>query len=309
MIKRALLLIFVLVFAASCSQWDRLTGNHVIKVGKVKLYKDDIQAEMATIASFSGQLYQGAEGTAKFVRELADKEILYLEAIKRGFHQDKVFLKRFEETAGEAKDRGIKQVNGVQPWQRNLLVGYFMEKELGPVSKVTEAELKDFYDSHRYQVRISLIMVPDRMAARHVYKRIRDGGSFAEAASELSLDKESAKAGGDLGWFSPLSGGKLDQRVGRMISILRKGDVSGPVITDNGVDIIKATDIRPDSASFDKVKDDLSLKLTLEKRRAAYDRLLEALKGVYKVEINEKAVARLSFPPLAGNPRQPAGQP
>lgn len=291
--KRLLLVVLILVFASSC---NRGKGSYVVKVGDVKLTQEEVQAEMDTITPVGRLKYQGSPGTARFVEELADKEMIYLEAKKKGLEKDAEFRKRLESTEQEAKERGLKQVPGVQPWQRSLLVNYFLEKELGSVPQVTEKEIEDYYNSHKYSVRISQIVAGDIPHAKKIFERLRKGEDFAKVAKEESSDKESAKAGGDLGYFSLSEGGKLDPMLKQIIPILKKGDVGGPVTLADGIHIIKATDIKPEPVKFDEVKDIISMKLTIERRKEAFNKLKAGLKAIYKVDINKEALAKL--PPV-----------
>ncbi len=291
--KRFLLMVVMLVLISSCN-WGK--NNYVVKVGDVKLTKDDVQAEMDTITPYGRLKYQGAPGTALFVEELAEKEMLYLEAKKRGLEKDAEFRKRLESTEQEVKKRGLKQGRGLQPWQRSLLVSYFVEKELGSVPQVTDQEIGDYYNTHKYKVRISQIVVGDALGARKVFHRLQKGEDFAKVAKEESLDKETAKEGGDLGYFSLSEGRKLDPMLERVIPILKKGDVSGAMGLEDGIHIIKATDIKPDPVKFDEVKGIISMRLTMERRKEAFDKLKAGLKAIYKVEINKEALAKL--PPV-----------
>ena len=298
--KRLLLFLLILVFASSC-KWGK--DNYVVKVGDVKLTKDDVKAEMATIAPNDRSKYQGADGTARFVEELADKEILYLEAKKKGLDKDPEFQKNLESSEQEAKKMGLKRVKGVQPWQRSLLVNYFMEKEMGSVPQVTEKEIEDYYNSHKYRVRISQIVARDILSASKIFQRLKKGEDFAKVAKEESLDKESSKAGGDLGYFGLSEGRKLDPMLEQILPILKKGDVGGPVTLADGIHIIKATDIMPDPAKFDELKVIISMKLTMERRKEAFNKLKAGLKALYKVDINKKALAEL--PPVIISPDHP----
>lgn len=298
--KRLLLFLIILVVASSCKGGK---DNYVVKVGDVNLTKEDVQAEIAAITPEDRPKYQGADGTARLVEELADKEILYLEAKKKGLEKDVEFQKRLESSEQEAKKMGLKQVKGVQPWQRNLLVNYFMEKEMGSGPQVTEKEILDYYNAHKYRVRISQIVARDTLSASKIFQRLKKGEDFAKVAKEESLDQESAKAGGDLGYFSLSEGRKLDPRLERIIPILKKGDVGGPVTLADGIHIIKATDIKPKDAKFDDVKVIISMKLTMEKKKEAFDKLKAGLKANYKVVINQEAMSKL--PPVNISPDHP----
>jgi parvulin-like peptidyl-prolyl isomerase len=131
-----------------------------------------------------------------------------------------------------------------------------------------------------------------------VYRKLRGGLDFAKVASLVSLDKETAKSGGDLGYFNPflIPPGKFSPELLDMIFIFNKGNVGGPAKMDDGIHILKATDVKGDSNEFEKVKALLS-------RRITTDKLMESLKKSYKVKLDKRAVAKLApFPSVGGSP-------
>jgi parvulin-like peptidyl-prolyl isomerase len=78
--------------------------------------------------------------------------------------------------------------------------------------------------------------------------------------------------------------------------------MGGPVKTNDGIHILKATDIKGDLNEFEKVK-------TLISRRITTDKLMESLKKSYKVNIDKGAVAKLLTLPTVGGSPAPGGQP
>jgi len=69
-----------------------------------------------------------------------------------------------------------------------------------------------------------------------ILDRLKKGESFANLASELSIDRGSAKKGGDLGLFGRRVMVKAFEEAAFRLS---KGEISQPVKTEFGYHIIK----------------------------------------------------------------------
>ena len=104
------------------------------------------------------------------------------------------------------------------------------------------------YPKEEYKVRH--IVVKTKEEADQIVEQIRDGKSFDDLATQ-SLETETAKKGGDMGWIAPLGSKDLD-----LLSNLKVGQVSEPVEVTGGWNIVQVTDKRPaHPPEFDKVKE------------------------------------------------------
>ncbi|MCB2211680.1 peptidylprolyl isomerase [bacterium] len=74
--------------------------------------------------------------------------------------------------------------------------------------------------------------------ARLLRDRIMDGESFADVAKEASADDETAKLGGDLGWFDLSSIPDQFQQVARDLDV---GEISEPFLSRVGVHLVTVT--------------------------------------------------------------------
>ncbi|MDQ6724294.1 MAG: peptidyl-prolyl cis-trans isomerase [Thermoproteota archaeon] len=87
------------------------------------------------------------------------------------------------------------------------------------------------------KIKCSHILVKKQIEAVLILERLKNGESFANLAKENSIDKVSAKKGGDLGLFEK---GKMVKPFDEAAFKLNKGEVtSEPIRTEFGYHIIK----------------------------------------------------------------------
>ncbi len=292
--KKTLLIFFAFVFLVSCSKGGGTKGNYVVKIDDTTISQEDAQAEMNALPDMAKQFFQGPEGTSKFIDELVKKEMLYLEAKKRGLDKDKEFQKRVEE---------FKKIS---------LINSLLMKEIENNAKVTDKDIKDFYDSHKddftinSQVKVSQIVVKTEDEVKKVQDRLKAGEDFGKVAAAMSADKASAKSGGSLGSFKK---GELSPELEDTVFRLKKGEVSMPLKLKDGLHILKVTDAKGSVVEFEKVKGLIAQRLTAEKQRASFEKFIEGLKKNYKVDINKDAVAKLAAAPSAPADKQAPAAP
>jgi len=285
--RRFLLVLIALVFITSCAKEGGQKGGYVAKIDGTVLTQEDVQAEMNTLPDMAKDFFQGPEGTARFVDELVKKELLYLEAKNKGLDKNKEFQKKVEE------------------FKKITLINQILEKEIEKAAKITDKDVKDYYDKHKddfvvnNQVRLSHIVVKTEDDARKVYERLKKGEDFAKIASEVSLDKTSAKSGGDLGNFKR---GEMKPELEDVAFRLKKGEISMPIRLKDGIHIIKVTDAKGAILDFDKVKGLIGQRLTAEKQREGFDKFIESLKKKHKIEINKDALAKINLAPAPSTP-------
>lgn len=91
--------------------------------------------------------------------------------------------------------------------------------------------------------------------AQDVAKQAKAGKDFAALAKQYSDDLGSKAQGGDLGW---LEKGVTDPAFDTALFALKKGEISEPVLSDEGYHVIQLRELREEHArSFDEVKPEL----------------------------------------------------
>jgi peptidyl-prolyl cis-trans isomerase C len=87
------------------------------------------------------------------------------------------------------------------------------------------------------KIKCAHILVKKQSEAFTILERLRKGESFANLASELSIDKGSGKRGGDLGLFGR---GTMVKAFEEAAFKLKKGEITtAPVKTEFGYHIVK----------------------------------------------------------------------
>ncbi|MGZ0084680.1 peptidylprolyl isomerase [Geobacillus sp. C56-T2] len=195
-------------------------------------------------------------------------------SVLRDLIDEKVLSKKYKVTDEEI-DREIERIKDAYGTQYDLAVQQNGEKVIREMVKldllrakaavadvkVTEKELKDYYNNYKPKIRASHILVKDEKTAKEVKAKLDKGEDFAKLAKEYSQDPGSASNGGDLGWFGP---GKMVKEFEEAAYKLDVGEVSDPVKTDYGYHIIKVTD-KEKKKSFAEMKDEIAFEVKRSK--------------------------------------------
>lgn len=105
-----------------------------------------------------------------------------------------------------------------------------------------------------------------------VRERLAEGESFADLAREFSDDTTTAEQGGDLGFISP---GFFGEAFDDAAFGIGQGQVSGIVETDNGLHLIKVTEL--DQPPLEELRDELAREVALDEVNDTFNRRVQAL--------------------------------
>jgi EpsD family peptidyl-prolyl cis-trans isomerase len=279
--KKIALGLMLTVALVSCSQKvAEQKGPVLAKVGTVSITQADYDRDYQALPEYAQQLFTDEQGKEKFLNEIINKEMLYQEALKKGLDKAPDFKKKLEE------------------FKKLTLVTELFEKEIMAKAKVSDEEVKEYYDKHKEefvpttQIRASHILVRTEDEANKALERLKKGEKFGDIAKAISIDTGSAKNGGDLGYFSK---GQMVPEFEKAAASLNVGDISLPVKTQFGYHIIKVTDKKKGAPiEFDKIKGMIAQKLSGEKQKEAFEQYVAELKKNYKIEINKDALAKVS---------------
>lgn len=278
--KLILVAIISIFIFSSCAKDGKQKEGYVAKIDGVTINKQDVNDQMKILPEMAIQFFQGPEGAAKFVDELVKKEMLYLEAKKRGMDKDKEFQKKVEE------------------FKKITIINDLLDKEIEASPTVTEEDIRGYYEKNKEdfiinkQFRISHILVKTEEDLNKVKDRLSKEEDFGKVASEMSVDKTSGKVGGDIGFIKK---GELALELEQMIFTMKKGQISAPVKVKEGYRIIKVTDLKGNLIEFDKVKGLINQRLAAEKQKESFDKFIEKIKKNYKIDMNKEEISKLTF--------------
>jgi peptidyl-prolyl cis-trans isomerase C len=243
--------------------------------------------------------YAKAVMNGKPSSELSDQE---REAVKEN-------LARFELIAQQAEKDGMLEDPALASrleLQRLNLIQQAVAQKYFKEHEPTEAELRAEYETQiaaapliEYQARH--ILVTSEEVAQKIIARLKSGANFADIAKGMSKDTESARRGGDLGWFGP---NDLDSEFVNAVAMLKKGEVAAaPVQTRVGWHVIQLTNMRDaEPKAFDEVKPQLAQFLVGKKYRTYSDGMLKAA----KIEPPLKSQQTAAAPVAPAAPTAPA---
>lgn len=123
-----------------------------------------------------------------------------------------------------------------------LKLGMLQEKAAMKDIKVTDKELKDYYNNYKTDIKVRHILVKDLKTAKDVENQLKSGKKFEDVAKKESTDTVSAKEGGDLGTINNQNAAQYDKDFIKAAYALKVNEISAPVKTQFGYHIIQVTE-------------------------------------------------------------------
>jgi peptidyl-prolyl cis-trans isomerase C len=237
----------------------------------------------------------------------------YAEITPEDREQIRENLVRLELFAQEAEKNGLikdPEVASAIEISRLQIIQNATAQKLAKDAVPTEAELRAEYDAQLasmplVELRARHIVVSGEDVAQKVIDRIKGGADFAALARQMSTHKESARNGGELGWFPPNA---MGPEFGNAVGMLKKGEVTPrPVQTRMGWHVVQLEDTRDSQPPpFDQVRDQLGKFVLTKKLTRSSDEMLKAAK--VEPALNTESAKALSAAPAAA-PAAPAAAP
>lgn len=146
--------------------------------------------------------------------------------------------------------------------------------------KITEDELKEYYDSLKTprKVRHILVSPEDEKKAKEAKKKLDEGADFVKIAKEYSIDEVANENGGDIGFITS-DQTDIDPDFRDAAFELELNKVSKPIQSSFGWHIIEVTEIE-DKEKFEDIKS--ILELEMKEARMDNESVQAALKDVAK---------------------------
>jgi parvulin-like peptidyl-prolyl isomerase len=176
-----------------------------------------------------------------------------------------------------ARQKGIDQSSefkdGLEYLRDNLLAQKMKDNIYGSLDTLSDADIIKYYNEHRDefyrpdQVRVSAIATKTKEEGEALLQRIRGGAMLQLLAQKYSIDRQSAREGGDLGFFTVLR----NTPIYKASENLKAGDLGGPVEMDGNWWIFRVTErINKSPKTFEEAGPNVTSRAADDRRAKAY---------------------------------------
>ena len=305
-----MVLLLSLTLVTSCSKGtgksEKPSGDVVGKVGDEYITWKEFKEQLDSLPQYYRQFLQRGNAKVGFLKKQLIKKAMVKEAESRGY------------------DKDPKIQSQLKRMREQLLVRKLMEAERNKKYKVSDDEIKKYYDEHKNEfevkdeVKIKHIMIklPKNATKKQqqealakikkAQKELKSGKSFEEVVKKYSEDRTTKMSKGELPFFSKnrkLRNYMDKTFVDAAFSLKRKGDISGIVKTEYGYHIIKLIDRHePRVKDFIEVAPQIKRKLEEQKRISQRKQLEENLEKKYGIKIYEDVLKKVSSPSTPKSP-------
>jgi parvulin-like peptidyl-prolyl isomerase len=225
-----------------------------------------------------------------FVRDISELSIrASLSAYIRKFIEDELLTIT-------GKEKGLENSPGIKKylsmWEDSYLSKMLMVNIFDSL-KVTEEEVHLIYQDnngrgfHLEFVNIAEVLSDSLSVIETVLNGLRNGADIKELAKKYTKRDSLRSKGGEFGFFPVTRHGEI----GKIASQMNIGDIYGPIKLDEGYSVFQLIDRKEDttgySLSYDDIKDQIVMQLTLNKFEKYINEYNAKLAVKYGVEINE----------------------
>lgn len=252
----------------------------VATVNGVEITKDRLYEELA------------ANGGEQALTNLINQELVNQEAAKKNITITDADVDAEIETyktqfgSEEALNQALEQYGmTMDDLRKQVVMELKLTKLLEPQINVTDDQVKETFETYKdsfntpEQVRASVILVATEEEAKDIVKQLKEGADFAELAKSKSLDTTTKDQGGDIDFFAR---GEREEAVEEAAFKLGKGEISDPVKTSEGYQVIKVTDKKEaHTATLDEKKDEI--------RKSLISQQVSSMSGAWLEDVRSKA--------------------
>jgi parvulin-like peptidyl-prolyl isomerase len=212
----------------------------------------------------------------RFLNKLIDEALLYREAKDLKLHERPDYQQRLESL------------------MREVLVGVYL-RHLRE-SRNTKENQRRFYEENKSKfsspemVRIAVISVGTEQYAHEIVEKARTGEDFAQLAAIHSIDRRTARGGGDLGFRDR---NKLEPEFVDVAFSMKKGEVQDAIKgRDNKYHVIKLIDRKNEQLiEFERIK----AKIANDFAKKLSDDEVSRLRSAAKININKELLNDLEY--------------
>ncbi len=228
-------------------------NNDIVTLSELNHRRDQMRQELGQRVRGMELQSQIAEQEKALLRDLIDNLLLVQKGKEIGTNVDTEFVKYQDKLR---RDMGLATMEDLEKavtaqgmifedWKSNvkneMIKRQVIGREVGSTIKISQDEIKKFYDENKSKLLISTegkegpALAEAEKKAEDALARARKGENFAELAQKVS-ESESAKNGGDIGGFEK---GKMAKEIETAVFALKKGGITDVMKTRNGLLILK----------------------------------------------------------------------
>lgn len=181
--------------------------------------------------------------------------------------------------------------NDIDMW-RTYYLAELMLQTFSDSVEISDEEIQSYlnevYDGRSNVTLVNIIEIfnEDLDKMMIILDELSNGSDFIELAKRYNQREYTKKSNGEWGYFLTDAGGEI----GKIASILKVGQIYGPIKVKDGYSIIKLIDRKEISDSLIKIteepKDYIKMKLSLNKINHKINRYTAFLAKKYEIEIN-----------------------
>lgn len=269
-----ILSISFLLFMVSCKESEQ-QKTYLARVGNSYL-------SVETAEQYIGSSFDTSDvRTRIYVNRWVESELLYQQALTKGFADSHDIEKQLADI------------------RKQLIIQSYLDKEIySGIEQLSDYDLKNYYDQHTKEfelretnVRVNRAVFSDRASANDFRSFLVKGKSWSDASSRFSEDEiKVAALQSNLMSITYTQITLYPTELWKVVQNLQKGDVSFPVKSGDKFYVIQLLEKseKGSTANFETVIDEVKSRLSIEKRREKYDKLLQNLRKEFKVQVNLK---------------------
>ncbi|MGM7636244.1 peptidylprolyl isomerase [Bacillus sp. Hm123] len=229
---------------------------------------DDVVATTKAGDVTKDELYNAMKQNSKQQMEQTLQNLVYEKVLSEKYSvSDKELdkeLKKVKEQLGDQYEMFLTQYSIDEKGFKEMIKSELLRKKAATADiKVSDKELKEYYDKWEAPIEVSHILVEDEKKAKEIKAQLDKGAKFEELAEEHSMDGSAAN-GGNLGLVDNQGRQQFVPEFTEALTKLEVDEISEPVKSEFGYHIIKITD-KKEKKSFEDMKAQLTDELKASK--------------------------------------------
>jgi len=216
---------------------------------------------------------------AEYARRWVNDEVLYREAVRRGLDDDETIRKQLENTRRQLAINALLQ--------REVFTQQSLNCTAEEIAQYHASHLKEFTLSTNVAL-LSYALFRDRDAANTFRANVLRGTPWSQALRQILADpQQAAFVAGRVDSAYYTAGTLLPVELWRVAAAATKPEPSFPVNTRDGFYILSLWKMSRQGQAADReyVEREIRERLAVERRRNAYNALVESLRSKHTVEL------------------------